>query len=588
MILIRSQDEGNSCSATGQPVSWFTDSITGDDYLWTSGFVNERFDEPVSPLGWTVVRELLEELAFRDPLRYMGYPQADSLPVLKLYRGHPYINGTVFQILYKPFPDFLLPEDAYRYFPGGDTSLRQQASYPTSILAPRFLFSLLQACLYDLQNWSPWHNYKKWASFANEHQAEMLDIVEQIKALRRTDSDASLEELWVIVEQAQALNKRLLTLHRWSLTHADLLYSMLRKLIIVWLGEEPGAELSAALVSGLPNKSLELDRELHKLAEMSSSEDYEISLTAFLTRYGHRSLSLDIYRPNFSTDPSQVRELIEGLREGKAELILMDRASKPQEAYHHVKKALKKEFDTDKAKSLLGRIKMALFDQILRLARRYMPLREDQRFYWQKSLAAMRELFLMIADKLVADGLLEDRGDIFFCSKDEIEHWVKSRIGFPSSQAQTRRREFQKLQEEHKLAPFLSYPAFLVGNSPLEVSQEIIQCLVGRAVSPGTKIGPVRVVNHPGQFRKIQTGDIMVTKSTDPGWTPIFAKLGGLIMETGGQLSHGAVVAREYGLPAVVGIIGVTQRFQDGQVVLLNGTTGTVSVIGEGNKPRIL
>ncbi len=588
MILIRSKDKDNGCSPTGGEGSWFTDSIPGDDYLWTSGFLNERFDKPVSPLGWTVVRELLEELAFRDPLRYMGYPQADSLPVLKLYRGYPFVNGSVFQILYKPFPDFLLPEDAYRYFPGGDTNLKKQARYPTSVLAPRFLLSMLRAFLCDPQNWSPWHNYKQWASFANEHQAEVVGIVEKIKALRKTDRDASLEELWVIVEQAQALNKRLLTLHRWSLTHADLLYSMLRKLMVVWLGEEQGAELSAALVSGLPNKSLELDRELHKLAEMSTSEDYEISFTAFLTRYGHRSLSLDIYRPNFSADPSQVKELIEGLREGKVELTLMDGAKKRGEAYLQVRKALEKGSDINTVKSLLGRIKMALFDQILGLAQRYMPLREDQRFYWQKSLAAIRELFLMIGDKLVADGLLEDCGDIFFCSKDEIEQYVKGRVGFPSSQAQTRRGEFQKLQEEHSLAPFLSYPAFLVGNSPLDASQEIKQCLVGRAVSPGIKIGPVRVVSHPAQFSRIQKGDIMVTKSTDPGWTPIFVKLGGLIMETGGQLSHGAVVAREYGLPAVVGIVGVTQCLQDGQVVLLNGTTGKVSVIGEDNNPRFL
>jgi hypothetical protein len=134
---------------TVQGGSWFTDSIVGDDSLWTSGFLNERFSEPVSPLGWSVVRELLEELAFRGPLRYMGYPQADSLPVTKLYRGHPFVNGTVFQILYKPFPDPFLPEDACRYFPGGDTSLRKKASYPSSIFAPRFLLSLLRAFLRD-------------------------------------------------------------------------------------------------------------------------------------------------------------------------------------------------------------------------------------------------------------------------------------------------------------------------------------------------------------------------------------------------------------------------------------------------------
>ncbi len=71
----------------------------------------------------------------------------------------------------------------------------------------------------------------------------------------------------------------------------------------------------------------------------------------------------------------------------------------------------------------------------------------------------------------------------------------------------------------------------------------------------------------------------MVTRSTDPGWTPLFGLLGGLIMESGGQLSHGAVVAREYGLPAVAGIAGATQLLHDGQVVVLDGLSGTVTVV---------
>ena len=560
--------------------SWFTDCIPGDEYLWTSGFVSERLSEPVSPLGWSLVRELLEELAFRDPLRYMGYSQADSLPVTKLYRGHPFVNGTVFGILYKPFPEFLLPEDAYRYFPGGDRNLRKRASYPPSVFAPRFLFSILRAFLRDPQSWSPWHNYRQWARFTTEHQTQMAAIAERIEGLRKATSGVSMGEIWAVIKQAQALNKGLLALHRWSLTHADLLYSLLRKLMAVWLGEGKGTELSAKLVLGLPNKSLELDRELQKLAEVSSGELYEASLAAFLAHYGHRSFSLDIYRPNFSADPTQVRELIEGLREGKSELVTEDGARKRDNACKQVREVLAKGSYLSPIQWLVSRMKMALFNHLLILVQRYMPLREDQRFYWQKGLAAIRELFLMIGDRLVADGLLKDREEVFFAAKDEIEDYVRERKAFPTHLVQSRQREFRQLQEEHRLAPYLAYPAFLVGNRPLKVSHGKEQLLVGRPISPGVKIGPVRVVDDPAQFSKVRAGDIMVTKTTDPGWTPIFGKLGGLIMETGGQLSHGAVVAREYGLPAIAGIAGATQRLHDGQVVLLDGSSGRAEVIG--------
>jgi pyruvate,water dikinase len=561
---------------TVQGASLFTESIVGDDSLWTSGFLNERFSEPVSPLGWSVVRELLEELAFREPLRYMGYPQADSLPITKLYRGHPFVNGTVFQILYKPFPDVFLPEDAYRYFPGGDTSLREKVSYPPSIFAPRFLLSLLRAFLRDAQNWSPWHNDQQWARFTAEHQREMAAITERIRRLREMGEKVSLEASWQVIERAQELNGRLLALHRWSLTHADLTYTLLRKLAAAWLGAEQGTELCAALVLGLSNKSLELDQELQKLAEAPSGEEYEAALAVFLARYGHRSLSLDIYRPNFAADPTQVTELVRSLAEGQSNLQspvsnLKDRARQREVAYNRVRNVV--------AKGAVGWLKMAVFDHVLGLAQRYMPLRENQRFYWQKSLAAMREVFLLIGDRLVVEGLLKDRGEVFFATKDEMEIYVKGRGDFPTHEIRRREREFRQLHSQHELAPHLAYPAFLVGNRPLGIREEREQVLVGRPVSPGLKRGPVKVVSTPSQFNKVQAGDIMVTRSTDPGWTPLFGLLGGLIMESGGQLSHGAVVAREYGLPAVAGISGATQLLQDGQVVLLDGLAGTVTVI---------
>jgi phosphohistidine swiveling domain-containing protein len=505
----------------------------------------------------------------------MGYPQADSLPATKLYRGHPFVNGTVFQVLYKPFPDFFLPEDAHRYFPDGDTSLRKKTSYPPSIFAPRFLLFLLRAFLRDAQNWLPWHNYRQWARFTAEQGQEMAAIAEQVQRLKETGGGVSLEAFWQVIEQAQELNRKLLALHRWSLTHADLTYTLLRKLAAAWLGKKRGTELCAALVLGLPNKSLELDQELQKLVEVPPGEEYEAALAAFLARYGHRSFSLDIYRPNFAADPAQVTELVESLVEGKTKLDIEDRARQREAAYNLVRKAV--------AKGPVGRLKMAVFDHVLGLARRYMPLREDQRFYWQEALAAMRELFLLIGDRLVADGLLKDRGEVFFATKDEIEAYVKGRGDFPAHEVRSRKREHQQLQGEHELAPYLTYPAFLVGNRPLDTSEGREQVLMGRPVSPGLKRGPVKVVTTPRQFSKIQAGDIMVTRSTDPGWTPIFGLLGGLIMESGGQLSHGAVVAREYGLPAVAGIAGATQLLHDGQVVLLDGLSGTVTMVVEGN-----
>ena len=191
-----------------------------------------------------------------------------------------------------------------------------------------------------------------------------------------------------------------------------------------------------------------------------------------------------------------------------------------------------------------------------------------------------------------------------------------------------RREVFDRLQQEFDRAPAQSYPAFLRGNRPLDAiapaafeggqdykgvekssglptrplprlagegrggGEKIDPALKfssacpplnettaarwqGTPVSPGMARGTVRVVLAPTHLDRIAPGDILVAPSTDPGWTPVFGRLAGLIVARGGQLSHGAVAARKYGLPAVV-VPGITERLHDGDVVTLDGMTGVI------------
>ncbi|MBI2861272.1 MAG: hypothetical protein HYX89_00470, partial [Chloroflexi bacterium] len=198
---------------------FFTEALEGDQYLWTSGFLNERFTDPLSPLGWSVIREPFEALAVRDPLRFLGHPQAETLPLTKLYRGLPFVNGMAFQIMYRLFPDSLLPEDAWRYFPGGDVSLRHQAPYPSSLWHPRVLFALARALIRDPGDWLPTHQYRRWESFVPRFEATMA------KAKQAIATGLAFSETPHWVARVVEANRQLLQLHRWSLTYADLCYS---------------------------------------------------------------------------------------------------------------------------------------------------------------------------------------------------------------------------------------------------------------------------------------------------------------------------------------------------------------------------
>ena len=549
--------------------SFFTDVFPEDDSIWTSGFLNERFPLPVSPLGWSVIREPLEKLAFRDPLRYLGLRDADQLRITKMYRGHPYVNMLVFQTLYKVFPDSLLPEDAYRYFPDGKTELRRQVKYPRSLFDPRFLLSIIRSFLQQPAVWSPWHNYRVWAAFTTRHDRCSQQLKAEFQALR--EHDGTEQQIWTIIDKAQQLNAELLSLHRWSLTHADLTYTLLRRLLRSWAAQENATKPCTCLVTGLPNKSLEIDRALCHLAQIQDATAFAEALAAFLSLYGHRSFHLDIYHPFFADEPGQVTELVERLRHkrgGPGD----DQAASREQAQRTVYKLL--------GAGLLGQLKRTIFDHVLYLTQHYMPLREEQRFYWQRTLALMRKLFLLLGKHMTESGVLNHHEHIFFLTKAEIEAYVHGRVNVESyaTLAITRQQQFARLCQEFDIAPDLAYPPFLRGNQPLEMAgYKHERQFKGRAVSPGLARGRAVVLFSPAEFHKVKTGDVLVTRGVDPGWTPIFNLLSALVLEHGGQLSHGAVVAREYGLPAVTGIPGITQLLHDGDQVVVDGLNGIVA-----------
>jgi pyruvate,water dikinase len=324
---------------------------------------------------------------------------------------------------------------------------------------------------------------------------------------------------------------------------------------------------------------MELDQALRQLAGTASLRAAD--LRDFLAEYGHRSFSLDIHHPTFADEPKQVLRLLEVAGHGP------DAAARVA-----ARESAEREVRATIAARPLGRLKLLILNQVLALARRYVSLREDQRFAWQRTLALMRRAFLRIGERLATEERLAQADDIFFATLVEIKDLSQPAQLRPDTCLEAvqaiaaRRAAFERLQREFELAPHLTYPTFLRGNRPLKITSEEEDKgekedrWQGVPVSPGMVRGPVRVVLTPGQFERIAPGDILVTRSTDPGWTPIFGQLGGLIMERGGQLSHGSVIAREYGLPAVVGIPHITEHLCDDDLVLLDGLTGTVILEG--------
>ena len=536
------------------------------EILWTSAFFNERFPAPISPLGWSHIGPLIEELALRDPLRCLGYPDAETIPLTRVWHGHPYANAHAFQIFYKVFPDFILPEDAYRFFPDGNVRLRKYAPYPRWSDAPRWVLSLLRTFFSDPFNVSPLNNYRHWARFTRAHDARIAALCARVG----NHAGSPLQnprEIFDALRDAERMHRDVLRIHRWSLTDADLTFGLLKRLVAACIDRAHANDIAARLVADVPNKTLEVDAALRRL----SIDDSQVAMDDFLAKHGHRSFSLDIAVPTFAEDPSQIERLMQ-----------------PMTTDDRLPTA------TERPSSVVGGVRSVVFNAVLSLARHYIALREDQRYYWQKSLALARRLYLLLADRLVADGVIAGRAAVFYATHRELVEYFDARL--PKTElAQliaARQIEWREYQREFEQSPTMAYPPFLCGDVFVVAASAVVPASTtaqavttnarqwrGRAVSPGVARGTARVVQSANELSRVQRGDILVAPATDPAWTPVFAHLAGLVVERGGVLSHSAVVAREYHLPAVAGIANIVAEIREGEIVEVDGSQGIVSVV---------
>ncbi len=221
-----------------------------------------------------------------------------------------------------------------------------------------------------------------------------------------------------------------------------------------------------------------------------------------------------------------------------------------------------------------GRLRGMLVGFFLKRARAIAGLREMPKFCLVLMLAYLREVLQSVGKELAAAGRLESGEDIFFITLQEAHAALAGKDMRPI--VRERRADYE--HELHRR----QIPRVLLsdGTEPGAPSQRLALepgMLRGTPASPGRVTAPARVILDPTGAR-LEPGEILVAPSTDPGWTPLFLTAAGLVMEMGGMISHGAVVAREYGIPAVVGVAGATEHITTGQRITIDGSAGTITL----------
>ncbi|HVO32035.1 MAG TPA: PEP-utilizing enzyme, partial [bacterium] len=210
---------------------------------------------------------------------------------------------------------------------------------------------------------------------------------------------------------------------------------------------------------------------------------------------------------------------------------------------------------------------------VLREARTFSLLRENQRFVFDLLMASIGDVCRAAAARLERDGRLTRAADVVFLEREELVALGEGALSAPEAARRIAVRKAERARAEHGWMPTFLFEE--EARQAEEISRGAV--LHGVGVSPGRITGRVRVARSLDDVAALQAGEILVVKATDPGWTPYFPAAGALVSELGGMLSHAAVVAREYGLPAVANIANATDLLRDGEEITVDGDAGTVA-----------
>ncbi|MEW6738264.1 MAG: PEP-utilizing enzyme, partial [Acidobacteriota bacterium] len=309
------------------------------------------------------------------------------------------------------------------------------------------------------------------------------------------------------------------------------------------------------------------------------------SFQSFLKRYGHRGIyETDMAQPRYREQPDYllfaIRNMVNTEQFITAEQMRAQQEAEATNEWQQLAERLR-------ARSLLAPFKLAFIRWQLRGLKKLFVLRERVRYEGVRVIAAVRTFHLQLAARLQREGHIASQQDYFMLEPQElIQAFTTDKLNTLQSiieQSKARYDFYQKLD-----MPNLLHESEISTITTRTQTTTAGVKFKGLAVSSGAIAGEVVVINSPAEFAKMKPGCILVAPATDPAWTPLFTLAAGVIVEIGGMLSHGSIVAREYGLPTVVNIPGITKRLHDGDRVLINGSNGTVEVLSAKQASEVI
>lgn len=338
--------------------------------------------------------------------------------------------------------------------------------------------------------------------------------------------------------------------------------------------------LVAPLLSGISSRTNEVNQAIQQLAQVlqndplfqkklrqknmseisiaSTSKNFSEAFTTFLNKHGHRGYLREVLYPTWQENPDILFKTIVTIAASEK----------------NIKSKIENndfEISVNKIKQLSDKTQKEIMRWV-NLSRQFIKFREDERYVLDLHLSRKRKFYLKIAEKLKQKRLLEQVDDIFFIDLPTINRLIDGTQTSISDQVKQARISYAKYQ--HQLPPkFLFYDQ--ISSSATSIKTKFS----GTPASGGITTGYACIILSPEDIDKIQPNDILITRFTGPGWTSCFHLISGLVTEVGGPLSHGAIISREYGIPAVTGIKDILRYVSTGDYIMVDGNNGVVTFV---------
>jgi pyruvate,water dikinase len=372
----------------------------------------------------------------------------------------------------------------------------------------------------------------------------------------------------------------------------SILYRVLLHFVVLLRGPDEARALVDALCAALETRTALVNRELAELVRLAASEPalrdgllagagramledgriaahpiFAARLARFLEDYGHREIDIDYYLPTWSGQPWVVLDQLASLL----------RAGDPPTHGERERAQRLRQFEAEQALLANAPRELGFFlHELIRLARVYAGLDDLEHFETTRLNAEGHRTATELGARLYAAGLVERLDDVFFFARADLDQLVAA---FPHAPENGYRSRVAAARERYQLALAQSPSWKLHETTDHRPPTTDEQILYGIAGSPGVVTGPVFQVRGSDDFGRFPAGAILVARTTNPAWTPLFYSAAGVVVESGGPLSHGAVTARELGLPAVMAVRGALAALHDGQQVRVDGARGEVELL---------